>query len=1325
MKQSVCKSFLIAICALLMLAVMAVAAACAPKTHTLTFVSGDGTEIASITANAGDGITPPADPVREGYSFDGWFLADDFSGEAVELPAVMPDEDITYYAKFSELPTAVLSLDAGEGGTLATSQFEVTVGTNISEFLEDIVPSVVGDVVFGGWFNGNVALSESQTMPATGLTLTAKYQVGYSVEIYLQNVEGDGYTQDETASFEETGWLGDTVTGSSIDFDTPAHFRLNATRSQSVELGTGENVLRVYFDRYTYSIYYRAAAPSGTESSGEMEDERDIRNGASVPVKQSGFEVEGYRFAGWATADGGEVVYQPGDAITLNGRSVTLYACWDYGIEDSENGSDIIYILSAEEDVVILERMGMDEQRGTYDPDQRIFVFKTSSGKELRGKISADGKTFSYFNEALADVYQKYDWTTGAVSDQVTLQLDGFDGAVYTEGGKATSGTYQKSGRNYLFASENEETSFTFRLDVLNGQEVFLISDGTAGTFYQMDSSGQIYQLPILILDGFGGGSCLESLTSIKGISYRTEAGVIVGVATDSEGNEEPFYCKTDTVETTTGATMSVFVLSDIARGTYSIETQGGKVKLECDGFNGAVYTDANGVAHETVYMVSSGYAEGDTMWNYILFLSSLSEAEEESPEVLAIRFDSAGVQDPAFADNYSAISETRAGSGVTVRLRLQSETEATLEVLMMDGTYRQAVKGTYEQYGDEQGYYKFTATEYEAYEYVNFEEILKPYYNAFVYGLFTTEQGGIVFMIGDESAGIYEFTVNGTPVKLDCSGFGFAELTVNESSQQVNYTYYEGYADEDGVWGFVAFANGDVVYLIKIAVNGDPDIPSSAVLLETEGALIGNMADLNDRIAGYEEFLQFFPDGKAIVHVKVDGDYILIEGHYLAVEGMDGFYDFTAEKYPEGAPGELKEYYDSFRFTYGTLGETQTVFCLYRADEVLELTQDGITLSLSGYGLATYDETQYYYQMDGDTVTLINGNGSSSILIKLNADHTGFTVSGAERGIYFAYTDGTVSVEDYLIELDGYDKAVLYRYIAADEEAGTEATTEKVAEGTYSKDGLDFTVSFAGIEGYESLQFTIGVVTIGQTGIPVYSVADPSLVKNYQIEGGGSITIDKYNQTVFTDANGEKVTVTTRQMADEYIQGRTLLLVYTSGSLTAVYAIDGEKLTLLGTEYGKYNELVGGSIYGEALVLDGCGKAQLLDGDGAVLMVGTYTKGAVDGAWVFHSEEEGFTFYLAEVMSGSTGYTVYSRYDEAWETSFVSDDWEVMILSGHGTVTFVNEKGEVSETFYVVYSDTVIGIYDATTGEYTYYEVNTEDGSFVLTDVPAESQAA
>lgn len=1315
MRQSVRKTLLIAVCAVFVCTVMAFAAACGPKAYTLTFVTNGGTEIAPITAEAGTAITPPSDPSRDGYSFDGWFETENFSGDAVEIPTTMPDRNITYYAKFTELPKAKLSLDAGEVGTLETSEFEVTVGTNVSEFLADIVPSVSGDVTFGGWFDGDVALSDKQTMPAEGLSLTAKYQVGFTVEVFLQDVEGDGYTQDESASFEQTGWLGDTVTGGSIDFDAPTGYRFNSSRSQSIVLGAGENVFRAYYDRSTYSVFYFANTPAGEEGSGEMQNETGVRNGASVSVKESGFSVEGYRFAGWATSAGGAVAYQPGEKFTIEGRSVSLYACWDYGITDAESGSDKVYILSAEENAAVLERVGLGEKKGTYDPQQRIFTFETEGGKMLRGKVSADGKTFAYFNEALQDTYQNYDWIAGSLVDGVTLELDGFDGAVYTKDSKHVAGTYAKSGSNYVFTSEDGETSFTFRLGTENGTETFLISDGSAGSFYKMDSAGQIYQLPLMILDGFGGGLYLESLSSIKDVVYSVENGILKAILTDSKEQEEIIYFQLKTVETTTGTEMEVYVLADAARGKYDVQTKDGNISLECDGFNGAVYTDAEGVEHETVYMLGSGYVEGETIWNYVLFLKSMDDLE--NPELLVIRFDAAGLQDPSLAETYAFYPETRVKSGVTVRLRLQSDTEATLEVLMKDGTYRQAVKGKYEAFGDEIGYYKFTAVEYESYENADFEAILKPYYDSFVYGLFSTEQSGIVFMIGDASAGVYEFEAGGSKITLDCSGFGFADLTVDENSpQEVSYTYYEGYTDDAGEWGFIVFQNGEVIYLLKIDFSGN----TAPALISSENALVGSMTDLNNRIAGYEEILQFFPDGKAIVHVFVDGKYIEVEGRYAAAPDMENFFDFTAEKYPEGAPADLKDYYGSFRFTYGTIGQTQYVFCLYEASEVLELTQDGVTLSLNGYGIATYNGKQYYYQMDDDTVTLVNANGSSSILIKLSEDKTSFTVSGAERGTFYAYVDGEISRDDYLIELDGYDRAALYRYISADEEA------EKVADGTYTKQNGDYTVTFNASE-YEGFTFTVGTVTYGQYIFPVYIKADPSLEAKYQIVGGGSIAVDKYNQAVYTDENGTETSVVARVVEDSYVAGRSLLYVYTSGSLTAIYRIDGTELTLLDTSYGKYNELIGGTISTAVyLVLDGLGGAQLVDGDGSILATGQYAANADESAWVFTAEDNSFTFYLSTVTSGSGDrYAVFSRYDETWERSFSSADWEVMILSGHGTVTFIDEKGKVTETFYVVSGENVIGIYDLSTGEYQYYKVSFEDGTFTPTEAPAEEQTA
>jgi len=48
-------------------------AACGAKNYTLTFVTNGGTEIAPITAEAGAEITPPADPEKSGFSFDGVF----------------------------------------------------------------------------------------------------------------------------------------------------------------------------------------------------------------------------------------------------------------------------------------------------------------------------------------------------------------------------------------------------------------------------------------------------------------------------------------------------------------------------------------------------------------------------------------------------------------------------------------------------------------------------------------------------------------------------------------------------------------------------------------------------------------------------------------------------------------------------------------------------------------------------------------------------------------------------------------------------------------------------------------------------------------------------------------------------------------------------------------------------------------------------------------------------------------------------------------------------------------------------------------------------
>ena len=71
--------------------------------YTVTFDTGGGSAVASITQDYGTAITAPADPTRGGYTFIGWDKA---------IPATMPAENMTITAKWkdSEKPTGEIKI---------------------------------------------------------------------------------------------------------------------------------------------------------------------------------------------------------------------------------------------------------------------------------------------------------------------------------------------------------------------------------------------------------------------------------------------------------------------------------------------------------------------------------------------------------------------------------------------------------------------------------------------------------------------------------------------------------------------------------------------------------------------------------------------------------------------------------------------------------------------------------------------------------------------------------------------------------------------------------------------------------------------------------------------------------------------------------------------------------------------------------------------------------------------------------------------------------------------------------------------------------------
>ncbi|MDE5593828.1 MAG: leucine-rich repeat protein [Clostridiales bacterium] len=98
------KPILVTIILALVAAMIPFAVACgdddAAKTYTMSFETYGGTEIEPITAVGGSMIFAPSDPEKAGSTFMGWYTDSGFSGDAVVIPNIMPNNNVTYYAKF-------------------------------------------------------------------------------------------------------------------------------------------------------------------------------------------------------------------------------------------------------------------------------------------------------------------------------------------------------------------------------------------------------------------------------------------------------------------------------------------------------------------------------------------------------------------------------------------------------------------------------------------------------------------------------------------------------------------------------------------------------------------------------------------------------------------------------------------------------------------------------------------------------------------------------------------------------------------------------------------------------------------------------------------------------------------------------------------------------------------------------------------------------------------------------------------------------------------------------------------------------------------------
>ena len=268
----------IALATLVLIAVLAFASLTGcDNTVEITFDSGNGASQTTVTLTAGEVLTAPEDPVREGYTFLGWFL------DGVKYTFGAVSGNMTLEARW-EIDTYTVTFDMA-GGTAVSPETVAHGGTATAP--SDVTREGYD---FAGWYLGDETYDF--TTPVTeDLTLTAKWEIN-RYRVTFDPAGGDAREpqtvdwntaatkpEDPTRIYYRFGgWL---LNGVPYDFTAPV---------------TGDITLKANWIIINYKVIFDS-------NGGTLVP--DVLNNAGKPVEKPANPTRtGFRFGGWLTEEG-------------------------------------------------------------------------------------------------------------------------------------------------------------------------------------------------------------------------------------------------------------------------------------------------------------------------------------------------------------------------------------------------------------------------------------------------------------------------------------------------------------------------------------------------------------------------------------------------------------------------------------------------------------------------------------------------------------------------------------------------------------------------------------------------------------------------------------------------------------------------------------------------------------------------------------------------------------------------------------------------------------------------------------------------------------
>lgn len=1328
---------LMALCGLAIMTVFAFTTACTPdeaSAHTITFVENGGTEVEDITAKAGDTITPPQDPTYAGREFAGWYLEEDCSGERQTLPEVMPDEDVTYYAKWTVLPQITLNLDGGQLDGVTGTTLGLKAGEDVYAFMQQYVPTKNG-YRFGAWYYGSIPLVENVPMPASGLELTAKWKVPYTVKVKKYDFLKYEYNEDPSLQKTEYEYDGTVVSG--LDYQLE-NYTVNETYTKPVTVEDGAGVVLEIYVASQYTAYIDAFGGSDAIFLLATDPDHLILQRTGLGGEEGLDRVQSTSF----DSQTGLFTFDTGKGFKLEGILAGSYEEYDifyYFMDTVEqkfnnyNGGPETLEIKGPDEVIYT-----DAQNKTTTGGYKVsltsgrFVF-VADGQEKFEFVLAykDGEMYFRLSDGIVGAYMAV-----TSSGYMLMYFDGFGGIVYVDSGdNQLEMTYDVVGENTVYINEVE---LTVRLaptpelgDVLDGMLRF--QDGYQGEY--SDNAGNK-----LTLDGFDGATLTQSSSQTKGTYeivyddswyawFQGQTSVVASQVSDVN----MVLVFTDDKDAQTSWLLDFTFGDDNEILTRTFKKYD---PATYDPIPGAYYLTNNFTLYGTQFTVTKTTSETDS-----------------TPAFLYVRTDAtADLWYGRYSESYSRVVYTLCGQGEFAKsgnvwtlsidettLKFNNfdadkntvdfageELDESAAVVFFDNengklTVDAAGEATYTPKSGEAKKVEYEVTETGLLNVFVFEGL--PASVSSVYGLFEYDYGEgaqkpAESKVYDLTGKVYEYVQYSYPsdgseptaittklVVCDNThvflGLQFSS-TSSDGSEEI-YMYYiimggvTAVAEKTGEYNFVM---DDTVYWSTLDM-----ISGSAQLLEEYGQFRYKVDEDQKTFLFYDgmEYNLTGPNGGSFVSDGYGNATLIVRnalGRSTTYEGVYGKVGYLIEfDY-----GESNDYYllkpDDFENPESyTFIDTEEADLIGTLEEVYFVGAQpyygNSAMFLDGNGGVWFEEV-YSAVEDGKTVTKVNDYYGSYVMTDNAVEIEGVT-NYMFLEVQLEFNGGGSRTVALLLTLRGETYYYMGYYVVRDDASMGDYNL-------YDDEGNNIGL-VQGSDGYNSDD---AMIFIEEGNVLEYGYMSRGNIDSSSYNSAPKFTSDVNGNVVLFTSYDENGAASKQYVFDLQQDGETLKAVYRS-----LY-------------YGTVAEYKNGALTGRYMTLDGHGNAELFDKENNSVAKGVYSVKSTSSSgstvyYQFTATDADFVFITQTVqVSSSSSARCFVSYDESDYKMLVNSDWSVLYIDGYCYGMYVDKYGNIFAGEYVHLSGDYYYLYYR--NQRLYFKVDAQNGTFsVVTADEAE----